>query len=194
MIKLITHTQNPEQILQDSYSKCYQQPINFEKMIQFLKHESVLEHIVYTFDVKCSRITHLQWVRHRIASYTSQSHRYTEPLEEDLYYFIPLAVRNNPTDTIEWIDDMIAQYKVYKKWRKKGYKKEDARYHITDSCAINFQVTMNLRSIINFLALRTDKHAQEEIMGEAIGMEGLVMDTMPNLKKHFEKLIESKQD
>jgi len=41
-------------------------------------HTSVLEHAVYTFETVCSRVCTHQLVRHRIASYTQQSMRYTE--------------------------------------------------------------------------------------------------------------------
>ena len=41
-------------------------------------HTSVLEHAVYTFETVCSRVCSHQLVRHRIASYTQQSMRYTE--------------------------------------------------------------------------------------------------------------------
>ena len=41
-------------------------------------HTSVLEHAVYTFEAVCSRVCSHQLVRHRIASYTQQSMRYTE--------------------------------------------------------------------------------------------------------------------
>lgn len=41
-------------------------------------HGSPLEHCSYTFLVECSRICSHQLVRHRIASYTQQSMRYTE--------------------------------------------------------------------------------------------------------------------
>ena len=193
MIKLITCTSEPEKILQDAYSKCYQKQIKVENMVKVLKHESVLEHITYSFDIKCSRIAHLQMVRHRLASYTSQSHRYTEPTKEDLTYFIPDVIKSDK-DYNEWVEDMENQFKVYKKWIDKGYKKEDARFHLPDSCAINFQATMNLRSILNFLSLRTDTHAQEEIRILANEMKEIVFETLPNLKGALNKLIEDKQN
>lgn len=193
MIKLITHTPNPEELLKQSFGKCYQTEVNIDTVIRNIKHESVLEHINYTFDIKCSRIAHLQWVRHRIASYTSQSHRYTEPEWRDLIYFIPDVMKTD-ADYNEWCQDMLNQYRIYEKWRNKGYKKEDARYHLPDACAINFQVTMNLRSILNFLSLRTDKHAQEEIRLLATQMRDIVFSTTPNLRPHLELLVEQKQD
>lgn len=192
MIKLVTHTPNPEELLKQSFGKCYQTDVNINTVIKHLKHESVLEHVVFTFDIKCSRIAHLQWVRHRIASYTSQSHRYTEPQPGDLIYFVPDVMKSDE-DFDEWCKDMLNQYKIYEKWRAKGYKKEDARYHLPDACAINFQCTMNLRTILNFLALRTDSHAQEEIRNLAIQMEQIVFETMPNLKKHLITLVDEMQ-
>lgn len=191
MVRLVTHTPNPETLLRESFGKCYQTEVNTATVIKHLKHESVLEHINYTFDIKCSRIAHLQFVRHRIASYTSQSHRYTEPQEIDLLYFIPSSLPDELLD--EWEQDMINQYAVYKKWRDKGLKKEDARYHLPDSVAINFQVTMNLRSLINFFALRIDPHAQEEIRAVANQMMEIVLESLPGLGDAIEQLVKDKQ-
>ena len=53
---------------------------------------------------------------------------------------------------------------------------------------------MNLRSLLNFLALRTDKHAQREIREIAEDMENIVVGKMPNLKDALFKLIEDKQN
>ncbi|MET1101899.1 MAG: FAD-dependent thymidylate synthase [Pyrodictiaceae archaeon] len=41
-------------------------------------HGSPLEHATYTFEAECSRVCSHQLVRHRLASYTQQSMRYTE--------------------------------------------------------------------------------------------------------------------
>lgn len=194
MIKLITHTPNPEELLRDSYSMCYQKEINFEKLVQFLKHESAIEHAVFNFEISASRVCWEQIVRHRLASFTAQSHRYTEPTKEDTHYFIPSEVLQLSDELIlEWIDDCEHSHATYMKWRNRGIKKESARYHINKGVRINARVTMNLRTILNFLALRTDKHAQEEIRILANEMAVLVFEIMPNLKPHLEQLIESKQ-
>lgn len=42
------------------------------------KYPSVLEHLVFTFYVECSRVCSHQLVRHRLASYTQESLRYSE--------------------------------------------------------------------------------------------------------------------
>ena len=49
MIKIITHTENPELILQDAHSKCYQKPIKVPAMVKVSKHESVLEHVTFIY-------------------------------------------------------------------------------------------------------------------------------------------------
>ncbi len=41
-------------------------------------HGSPLEHSTYTFEIECSRVCSHQLVRHRFASYTQQSMRYSE--------------------------------------------------------------------------------------------------------------------
>ena len=46
-------------------------------------YTSVLEHCVYTFEVVCSRVCSHQLVRHRIASYTQQSMRWSEGFVRD---------------------------------------------------------------------------------------------------------------
>jgi thymidylate synthase ThyX len=53
---------------------------------------------------------------------------------------------------------------------------------------------MNLRSLINFFALRTDDHAQEEIKNIAYKMEGKVLETLPNLADAITRLIILKQE
>jgi thymidylate synthase ThyX len=52
---------------------------------------------------------------------------------------------------------------------------------------------MNLRSLLNFIALRDDIHAQEEIKLLAREVEKLTFDTMPNLRDEFKKIIGKKR-
>ena len=194
MIKLITHTPNPEELLKQAYSQCYQKPAKIETIVKHLKHSSVLEHISYTFDVKLSRVAWEQLVRHRIASYTAQSHRYTPVKEEDTYYYIPIAVDSLSDELVqEWIDDCKDSYAKYAKWIERGIKKEDARYLINKGVSINATFTMNLRSIINFLTLRTDAHAQGEIQEMANTMKHIIYQTLPNLTDAIENLIKDNQ-
>ncbi len=190
MVKLITHTPEPEKLLAESFAKCYQSEPKISTVVKFLKHQSVLEHVNFTFDITCSRSTHTQIVRHRLASYTSQSHRYTEPTEEDSYYFIPYEIIELSDElTKEWVDDCKAAFNTYKKWRSRGVKKETARYLINDGVAIHFRMTINLRSLMNFLTLRLDNHAQQEIKEIAKQMKMLAFDTIPELSPHLSEIL-----
>ena len=81
---------------------------------------------------------------------------------------------------------------IYKKYLRD--QQAPIFHHLPDGTAINFQVTMNLRSLLNFFALGTDTHAQEEIRWIAEEMMGLTFNTMPNLKHHLEMLVNQKQD
>ena len=58
-------------------------------------HESVLEHAVYTFEIKgVSRALTHQLVRHRMASYAQQSQRYVNKVAFE--YITPESIRDNP--------------------------------------------------------------------------------------------------
>lgn len=191
MVKLIAHTPNPEKLLAESFAKCYQSTPKIETVIKFIKHQSVLEHVSFTFDITCSRLTHTQIVRHRLASYTSQSHRYTEMTEDDTHFYIPSEVRDLPDELInEWVDDCEHSYQTYRKWRERGISRESSRYLINDGVAIHFRMTINLRSLMNLLTLRLNNHAQEEVKTIANEMKLLAFDTMPNLAPHLSQILE----
>lgn len=166
-VKLIAYTQgmnggSPEDLLAHAFSQCYQKPVSIDAVLRNISHESVLEHISFSFDIKVSRVMWDQLVRHRLASYTAQSHRYTDIEKKDLVFFIPFEVKQND-DVDEWLEDSEIIYNIYRKWRNKGYKKETARYHAPIGVSIKATVSFNLRSLLNLLELRTSHHAQEEI-------------------------------
>lgn len=167
--KLIAMTQglngeNIGEILSHAFSRCYQKQANIDVIIKHLKHSSVLEHIQFMYTINCSRATWDQLHRHRISSPTAQSHRYTEIKEEDLHHYIPSQIKEMGEEAVkEWKEDLSSNYNVYKKWINKGAKKENARFQIAMITKINADFSINLRSLINLLTLRTDSHAQEEI-------------------------------
>lgn len=189
MVKLIAYSRGvngemPEDILTLAFSQCYQTKPNIQAVIRNIKHQSVLEHVTFTFDVQMSRVSWEQLVRHRIASFTAQSHRYTEIKEEDFYFYIPDEIRSEDID--EWIADLKSTYRIYKKWQDKGYKKETARYQASKGVSIKATVSFNLRSLLNLLALRTDSHAQEEIRKFAEEVWQQVKPLFPQLQSTLE--------
>lgn len=78
-------------------------------------HTSVLEHAVYTFETICSRICSHQLVRHRIASYTQQSMRYTEGFMRKAVLSLARIVRVSVPSKPEARSDYLAYAKVAKK-------------------------------------------------------------------------------
>lgn len=188
-VKLIAYSQgvngeSPEDLLAIAFSKCYQKPVSIEAVLRNLKHESVLEHVSFSFDIEVSRVTWEQIVRHRIASYTAQSHRYTEPKEEDCSFYIPSDVADEYTD--EWKRDASLEYQVYLKWRSRGVAKQSARYLLPKGVSIKASWSINLRSLLNFLKLRADAKSQEEIRHFAEQVWHEVSYLFPQLERALE--------
>ncbi len=137
---------------------------NLIRNIIKLGHESVIEHCIFTWKIEgISRVCSHQLVRHRIASYSQQSHRYTE-VEEPV---IPPSIANLKYENEELYGDVMANmeeaYYLYGKLLEAGIKKEDARYIIPQAVKTNLITTMNARSLRNFFKLRLHSKAQWEI-------------------------------
>ena len=179
--------ETPENILAHAYSQCYQKPASIEVVIRHLSHMSVLEHISFTFDIELSRVSWEQLVRHRIASYTAQSHRYTEPSVEDVDFYIPMEVPEEFID--EWVTDAFLAHQVYKKWRARGITKQTARYLLPKGVSIKATWSINLRSLLNFLEQRTGKHAQEEIRLFAEDIWQAIKPLFPHLAPKLEEVF-----
>jgi len=130
------------------------------------KHSSTLEHLVYTFEIKeISRAVLAELSRHRIASLTVKSTRYTlKELKE--------------ADKILW--DSAQEYLVFtgnekvdrasvlalqnlQELLKQGISNDIAKYSLPESYKTELVWTVNARSLQNFLTLRTNKSALWEI-------------------------------
>ena len=146
-----------------------------EKDIELIKriiksgHASTLEHISYSYQIKdISRVTLAQLTRHRIASYSVESQRYVKQ-ERDNFVMPPkinkLINETNDDGRLKALissayDD--ASY-AYEELIQSGIPKEDARYFLPQGITTNLVMTINARSLRNFLQLRLDKKAQWEI-------------------------------
>lgn len=151
-------------------------------------HESVLEHAVYTFEVKgVSRALTHQLVRHRIASYSQQSQRYVDMSEAT--YIIPESIDKCLTPAtpdgcplnIEYVNAIRKCEEVYRKLIGAGINPEDARYVLPNACTTNIIVTMNARSLMNFFAIRTCARAQWEIRELAEKMLKICKEVSPTI-------------
>ena len=149
-------------------------------------HESVAEHVAFTFRISgISRVTSHQLVRHRIASFSQESQRYADPLDnnknKDDWAVIPDSIIENPEAmklAEEFLKDTI---KVRKKLDALGIKLEDSRYLLPNATKTAIVMTMNVRSLWNFFNFRICSRAQWEIRRLAKMMYYLVNDVAPAL-------------
>ncbi len=140
-----------------------------------LGHEGLLEHYSITFLIKgISRVTSHQLVRHRIASYLQQSQRSIECYSIGPSVVIPPKVLKNRAALEVYNEALKVAKEAYRKLRRIGIPKEDARYLVPGGYKTNIIMTVNLRSLRNMLKLRLDKHAQWEIRE----MFGKILDIM----------------
>lgn len=129
-------------------------------------HESILEHAVFTFAIEgISRVASHQLVRHRIASYTQQSHRYIKlnPQDVEETFLIPESIKEKPEFYEKWKKLMREAIELYEKTYEEGVHQEDARYILPQAIRTKIVVTMNLRELKHFFGLRTCERAQWEI-------------------------------
>lgn len=151
-------------------------------------HESVLEHAVYTFEVKgVSRALTHQLVRHRIASYSQQSQRYVDMSEAA--YIIPESIDKCLTPAtpdgcplnIEYVNAIRKCEEVYRKLVDAGISPEDARYVLPNACTTNIIVTMNARQLRKFFMLRMCSRSQWEIRELASRMLKICKEVSPTI-------------
>lgn len=193
-VSLIAHTPNPEEIVVKACLICYSSKelgLQSEKLTPEIiprvienvinrGHTSVLEHACFTFAIEgISRACSHQLVRHRIASYSQQSQRFVD--FEGYSYVLPDEIKNNHKLKERFIKTITDTHNLYKEIRKKGIEKEDARFILPNASTTNIIMTMNARSLLNFLSLRTCNRAQWEIRELAVKIFGLVRDTAPTI-------------
>ena len=155
-------------------------------------HETPFEKGIVHFLIDCDIASHIHLLKHRISSLNAESARYKE-LKEDKFY-IPEDWKgithksDNPDLNHEWVY-ILEEYtktgnELYHKCvedltpilgRKRA--KESARYFKMYNSQIQSDVSFNMRSFANFLKLRMDNHAQNEIHEIAFDMLQLVRET-----------------
>ena len=129
-------------------------------------HGAVFEFADVTMFIEgISRACSHQLVRHRMASYCQKSQRYTTLKGDDWYVTPPAALEHDET-TIEpryFQRAMDAYKRNYELALAMGLKPEDARFLLPEATKTAITMKINVRSLFNFLTLRTDKSAQWEI-------------------------------
>jgi thymidylate synthase (FAD) len=167
-------------------------------LIKFLmreRHGTPFEHNAFRFHIKCPIFVAREWFRHRIGSFNEFSGRYAEipsefwvPEPDDVRTQVgkPGAYTFEPMSQItsEEAADMIEEacrnsFRVYHELLELNVAKEIARAVIPVASFTKFYWTVNARSLMNFLSLRTAETAQLEIRKYALEVEEHFKESMP---------------
>jgi thymidylate synthase (FAD) len=178
------------------------------KLIEYLLehgHFSPFEHSVFQFHIKCPIFVARQWMRHRIASYNEISARYTEVHDE---FYFPSEFRaqdrsnrqgslqSSSLDQKRMLDiydkAIKSAYASYKELLDAGAAREMARMVLPVSQYTQFHWTINARSLLNFINLRADSHAQWEIRRYAEAIQEIFKGKMPWTWEAYSKLNDKK--
>lgn len=143
-------------------------------LINFLmrdRHGSPFEHNAFTFYIEAPIFVFREFMRHRIASYNEESARYKElepvfyiPNEDrnliqtgkvGAYEFVPGTHDQYLDVHYSIIESTKITYDAYKYLLKNGIAREVARMVLPVNIYSSMYVTMNARSLMNFLSLRT---------------------------------------
>lgn len=147
-------------------------------------HKSPFEAMVFTFDVKTPLFVARQWFRHRIASYNEESLRYCIALRD---YYVPGGMSEE--EEVSWRKHHEEAFDLYERLVSGGMKKEQARSVLPVGVYTKFYWTVNGSSLMNFLSLRLDTHAQPEIQVYAHVILDLVKEKAPLVFTEFEREV-----
>ena len=168
-------------------SKCWDKPydaanVNYDKIDRIankFKHESTIEHIVYQFDISgVSRALLQEQARHRMASYSVKSTRYTlselkqEPsigLEQLTKYCVLTGIEAVDLATLSALENL---YKLV----QSGISNDYIKYALPEAYKTSYVMTINARSLRNFIALRSSKSALWEIRLLAQAIYNIIPD------------------
>lgn len=141
------------------------------------KHNTVFEHAVFRWGVKCPIFVARQWMRHRMGSFNERSLRYCAASRE---YYVPSAPADAPQPLLaEYVRHMESSLDLYEKLVAAGWKKERARSVLGLGTFTEFIWTVNAWSLMNWLSKRLDPAAQWEHRQYALAVLQLYEETMP---------------
>jgi len=175
----------PEELLEHAGRVCYRsksrgRPGEFIRQRIREGHESIIEHASLTFEISgISRACSHQLVRHRLASYSQESQRYVDLSDPD--FVVPPRVADDPEALKVWEETTGRMKEAYRRLRKRGIRREDARFLLPNATATRIVVTMNFRELRHFFRVRCDRAAQWEIRELAWEMLRLAYQVAPSV-------------
>lgn len=169
-----------------------------DRLINYLmkhKHGTPFEHVVFQFYIKAPIFVAREWFRHRIGSFNEVSSRYKtmEPefyvpdkfrvkaetnkqgsvIPEDKSTFWHSVRQTHLTNAYETV------YNSYLALKDQGVANELARLLLPLGTYTEWWWTVNLRSLFNFMNLRSFPTAQWEIQEYSRALENIVKDIVP---------------
>ncbi|MHA1603233.1 MAG: FAD-dependent thymidylate synthase [Candidatus Freyarchaeota archaeon] len=157
----------------------------FVRMLIRRGHFSVLEHTSATFRISgVSRAFTHQLVRHRLCSFTQQSHRYVD--ETNFRYVEPSSIKDKAEAHKIFSEFIEYARKTYAKLVELNIPKEDARYVLPNAVESQIVVTANLREWRHIIELRGSPNAQWEIRRVAIEILKILKKHVPTVFEDFE--------
>ncbi len=131
-------------------------------------HYSTIEHFNISFRVICSRACMAQWTRHRHMSFSIESQRYINYAKDrfggEITFIRPIEFdKFSHTQKVLYLDGLQKSETSYLELINAHMKAQEARDLLPNATKTEMIVTANLRSIREFLKLRTSKSAQSEI-------------------------------
>lgn len=177
-VYIVNSTSNPMHAISEAAGMCYgKDDYNPKRVERCLRngHTSVTEHVSATFRIEgISRSCLAQLTRHRMASFSVMSQRYCT-IEGDEWYVMPQSFTDKGEEVM-FEAAMDRAKRDYLHAIEKGIKPEDARFLLPEATKTNLVMTINARSLMNFLSLRLDKSAQWEIRELANAMVQALKD------------------
>jgi len=147
------------------------------------KHNTVFEHAVFRFCVKCPIFVARQWMRHRIGTFNERSLRYCTA---DREYYVPSG---DPPEREAYVAHMEASFDLYERLVSAGWPRERARGVLATSVYTEFVWTVNAWSLMNWLVKRLDKRAQWEHRQYAEAVLELFQEAMPITAGAFKESV-----
>jgi thymidylate synthase (FAD) len=169
-----------------------------EGLIRFLmrdRHGTPFEHNAFRFHIRTPIFVAREWFRHRIGSFNEFSMRYARATDEfyvpatgdvrsqvgkpGAYSFEPVAPELAEHTRAELQKVYDVAYSTYEQLVEAGVARELARAVLPVGAYTEFYWTVNARSLMNFLSLRSAEAAQREIRRYAEACEQLFATAMP---------------
>lgn len=182
-VELLAITPNSEQIIAQAYGICTgKETIQLASIQKWINagHLSPVEHASATFLISgISRACMSQLTRHRLASFSVRSMRYTDSKLQP--FVMPETIASDYYLKIKTIGLVRKAQELYAKMQEHNIPNEDARFVLPIATTTNLIMSANFREWRHVFELRCSKHAQWEIRELCMKMLEILYDECPNV-------------